>query len=330
MSAALAPGIRVLFVIPGEAAGPSMIFAKRQFHAVARRLEAEVFYLGSRTSPALLLREALRFRRRLARFRPHIVHAQYGTVTAAFCAVMSAVPLVITYRGSDLNPCPSMRRWRTAAGRLLSQLAALRARRIVCVSRELADRLWWARRRAVVLPSGVDLRQFRPRDAQSARRELGWGEQERVVLFNAGRSPAVKRLDLAEAAIREARRWEPAVRLEVLDGTVPPDRVPALMNAANCLLVTSDYEGSPTVVQEALASELPVVGVAVGDLAERLAGVAECRLEPRSPARLGRALAEICRAGRRSDGSRRVEALSVEAIADRLVELYRAVRAEGG
>ena len=66
----------------------------------------------------------------------------------------------------------------------------------------------------------------------------------------------------------------PSVRLEVLDGNVAPARVPALMNAADCLLVTSDAEGSPTVVQEALATNLPVVSVDVGDIAERLEGVA--------------------------------------------------------
>ena len=53
-----------------------------------------------------------------------------------------------------------------------------------------------------------------------------------------------------------------------------PARVPDLMNAADCLLVTSDAEGSPTMVQEALATNLPVVSVDVGDIAERLEGVA--------------------------------------------------------
>lgn len=329
--AAPEPQPRVLFVIPGEPEGPSMIFAKRQYQAVARHLAAEVFFLASRTSPRTLAAEARRFLRHLARQRPHVVHAQYGTVTAAFCALLCRCPLVITYRGSDLNPCPSMNWWRSAAGRLLSQLAALRARRIVCVSPELAGRLWWRRRRVEILPSGVDTERFRPREPEVALARLGWPAGDRVVLFNAGRSPAVKRLDLAEAAVAAARRWEPRIRMEVLDGYVEPERIPWLMNAARCLLVTSDQEGSPTVVQEAMASDLPVVSVAVGDLEERLAPVAGCRVEARDAARLGRAIAEVCASGERSDGSRFVAALSVEAIARRLVATYRAMhRPQGG
>lgn len=324
-SAAPVPDPRVLFVIPGEPEGPSMIFAKRQHQAVARHLSADVFFLASRTSVWILAAEARRFRRHLARHRPHVVHAQYGTVTAAFCALLCRSPLVITYRGSDLNPCPSMNWWRSAAGRLLSQLAALRASRIVCVSRELAGRLWWRKQRVEILPSGVDTERFRPREREAALARLGWSAEDRVVLFNAGRSPAVKRLDLAEAALAAARRREPRIRMEVLDGYVDPERIPWLMNAARCLLVTSDKEGSPTVVQEAMASDLPVVSVAVGDLEERLAPVAGCRVEARDPARLGQAIAEVCVSERRSDGSRFVAALSVEAIAHRLVAIYREI-----
>ena len=42
------------------------------------------------------------------------------------------------------------------------------------------------------------------------------------------------------------------------------------MNAANVLLVTSFHEGSPQVVKEALACNLPVVSVDVGDIATML------------------------------------------------------------
>src|SRR5208283_5191925 len=89
-------------------------------------------------------------------------------------------------------------------GRLLSQITALRARRIICVSSQLAGRLWWRRKLVSVIASGVDTCQFRPRPRDAARRELGWTEDGYVVLFNAA-GPRVKRLDLAEAAVQAAR-----------------------------------------------------------------------------------------------------------------------------
>ena len=96
-----------------------------------------------------------------------------------------------------------------------------------------------------------------------------------------------------------------------------------MMNAADCLLVTSDAEGSPTVVQEALATNLPVVSVDVGDIAERLEGVAGSRITRRDAQALGRALAEVVTPPRRSDGRRRVPEFSSQRIARELGRLYR-------
>ena len=321
---------RVLFVIPGVAAGHSMVFARRQAATLADLgFEVEMFDLRSRTSPRALFAEFRRFRRELRQFRPQVIHAHYGTVTALFAALGAGrIPLVITYRGSDLNRLPSARGMRPAAGVLLSQLAALRAARIVCVSRKLKALLWWRRARVTIQPTGVDLEEFRPEHPKHLRNEMGWREEERVVLFNAAYDPGNKRLDLAQNAVQEARQWTSSIRLEVLDGRVEPARVPAMMNAANCLLVTSDAEGSPTMVQEALATNLPVVSVDVGDVAERLQGVACSYVVERDPQALGRALADVLNPPRRSDGRGKKEEFSSVRIARELGQMYREVLQE--
>jgi teichuronic acid biosynthesis glycosyltransferase TuaC len=174
--AADSPGkaLRVLFVIPGPCGdGHSMIFARRQAEALrARHIEVHEFFLESRTSPGALAREFGRFRAISRRLAPDVIHAQFGTVTAAF-AVLAAgrLPVLITYRGSDLNPSPGARAW---LARWLSQAAALRARRIVCVSEGLRERLWWRWPRVTVLPTGVPAGEFRVRPRDMARRRLGW------------------------------------------------------------------------------------------------------------------------------------------------------------
>ncbi len=50
-------------------------------------------------------------------------------------------------------------------------------------------------------------------------------------------------------------------------GTIPRDEVARLMHAADALLITSAFETGPTVGLEALASGLPVVTTAVGEVA---------------------------------------------------------------
>jgi glycosyltransferase involved in cell wall biosynthesis len=322
----------VLFVIPGAAEGNSMIFARRQAEALVQTgVAVTCFHLRSRTSPRILYQEFRRLRGLVARTRPRVIHAHFGTMTGLFTVLAAGrIPVVITYRGSDLNSLPSDRSLRARLGRIFSQLAALRAARIVCVSAALRNRLWWRRERAEVLPSGVDLEAFCPLPREAARAALDWPPGGRVVLFNAGRDPANKRLDLAEAACDRARRELGDLRLEVLHGDVPPQRMPLLLNAADCLLLTSDAEGSPTVVQEALACDLPVVSVEVGDVAEVLEGVPGARIAPRDAAELARALVEIVAEPLRSGGRARAVRFSHSHIAGRLTGLYRSAASAGG
>jgi glycosyltransferase involved in cell wall biosynthesis len=322
-----APAVRVLFVIPGEEIGSSMIFARRQVDTVrAQGIDVRVFYLRSRTSPAALLREYRRFRRERNALRPQVVHAHYGTVTALFSALAArGLPLVITFRGGDLNPATGSARTRLRGwvGRMISQMAALWAQQIVCVSPQLKQRLHWRRERVVVLPSGVDADVFYPRPRHKARRRLGWTGDDPVILFNASYNPGVKRVDLAQAAVAAARRVLPELRLEMLDGGCPPELVPTYMNASDCLLVTSDNEGSPTVVQEALACNLPVVSVDVGDVRERLSGVRGTCIAARDPQALADALLAIVANRARSDGRRKVDEFSSHRVAARLGDIYR-------
>jgi len=228
---------------------------------------------------------------------------------------------MITYRGSDLNVVPSANGPRAFFGRILSQFAALKAQRIICVSGKLRDQLWWRRNRVTILPSGVDTEAFRPMPRDEARRQLGWSA-EPLVLFNAGHDARNKRLDLAQAAFALVQQTLPQACLEVLVGNILPEQIPLYMNAADCLLVTSDAEGSPTVVQEAIATNLPVVSVDVGDVAERLRGVSGARIEARHTEALAVALIEILNRGCRSNGRLHVREVDSSHIADELAHLY--------
>jgi glycosyltransferase involved in cell wall biosynthesis len=209
----------------------------------------------------------------------------------------------------------------------MSQVSALSASGIVCVSQQLRKRLWWRREIVEVIPSGVDTSIFRPMPIEEARAALGWTADQRVVLFNASTSnrSKAKRLDLALAASAAAERLTPGSRMVVLDGSVDTSLIATYMNAADCLLLTSDAEGSPNVIKEALACNLPIVSVDVGDVSERVAGVHPGRIVERDPDRLGAAIAEILRDPVRSNGSQAVTEITTKRVAERLVEVYQRV-----
>ncbi len=301
-----------------------MVFAKRQAAALATQGHfVHEFYLASRTQPIRVWHEWLRMRREIRLFNPDIVLAAFGTVTGFLTVTATARPTVITFRGSDLNPSTTDPWLRSTVGRFLSQIAALRATRIICVSQQLRRRLWWHGEHTTVIPTGVDTRVFRPMSRAVARHLLGWDDGP-VVLFYAGGDPRGKRLDVAEAALTRLQQQLPGVRLEVMRGGVAPDRVPLYMNAADCLLVTSNHEGSPTVVQEALACHLPIVTVPVGDVVNRLAGVQTSAIVARNPDLLARAMEPILCNLKRADSAAAAHRCANEVVGAQVLDVLRA------
>jgi glycosyltransferase involved in cell wall biosynthesis len=191
-----------------------------------------------------------------------------------------------------------------------------------------------AKLRQEVIPAGIDLERFSPGPRAEARERLGWPVEGTCVLFPGSPAHPEKRADRARAGFElwrarsdEGRRDQ--ARL-VVGGAIPYAQMPDAMRAADAVLLTSDYEASPTAVKEALACARPVVATDVGDVRERfgdLACVTLCDGGPTSVAdAIDRALAWAGspdadpQAGRR----RLVEqGLGLAQVAERVLAAYR-------
>jgi glycosyltransferase involved in cell wall biosynthesis len=100
------------------------------------------------------------------------------------------------------------------------------------------------------------------------------------------------------------------------------------MNACDALVFTSMQEGSPNAVKEALACDLPVVSVAVGDVPLRLQGVEGCELCPdERPETIAAALERVLRRGQRILGREAVRDLDETVITQQVLGVYRAALA---
>src|SRR4029079_13851520 len=90
--------------------------------------------------------------------------------------------------------------------------------------------------------------------------------------------------------------------------------MPLYYRAADALLCASLSEGSPNVVKEALACNLPVVSTPVGDVPERLKGVYPSAVVARDAHSIGEALVQILLERRRSNGREHVASLDLDSI----------------
>jgi len=126
------------------------------------------------------------------------------------------------------------------------------------------------------LPNGVDIGKFREIDRVEARRRLGLDPSAVYLLFVSNhelRRPE-KRYDRFREVLRLVREELPNERVdELLMVDVDRSEVAYYFNAANVHVLTSDFEGSPNSVKEALACNVPVVSVPVGNVAIVIAGL---------------------------------------------------------
>lgn len=300
------------------------IFVDRQIASVSQAgVKVSTFDIGTSHSPIRLFCKWLELRRRVKQVDPDLVHGQYGTVVGIM-SVFAGRPSIISFCGNDLQSGASVSLLRELCGFTLSNLAALCANGLICKSEQLRHALWWRKAQAVVIPSGVDLNLFMPGPQDEAREELGWNLESPIAIVNVGGDAKVKGIDFARAAMKFVHARLPNAELQVL-ASVEPMRMPLYYRAADVLLCTSLSEGSPNVVKEALACNLPVVSTPVGDVPERLVGVHPSSVVSRDPRVFGEAIVNILLTRQRSNGRERIVHLGLDQIAGRLLDTYRSV-----
>jgi len=244
-----------------------------------------------------------------------LVHANFG-LTAPFALSQRGLPVVLTLWGTDLyGPFGPV-----------SKFCARYCDEVIVMAEPMAAEL---DRDCHVIPHGVDLDRFQPEAQPLARRTVDWDDDAAHVLFPYSVDRDEKDFDRAKRVVASVDdRVDGPVELNVVTG-VPHDQFLNYLNAADCLLLTSKREGSPNVVKESLACNLPVVATDVGDVRARLEGVDPSGVG-RTDAELVDELEAVLERGDRSNGRETVRELSIENTGRRIVDVYERVLGDGG
>ena len=305
--------------------GHTSHFVARQAHFLrAAGVEIDVFAFRGSKNPLRYAAAWLGLQGRLVRRPYDLLHAQFGQ--SALLALPKRVPLVITFRGDDLLGIVGRDGSYTRAGRLLQRLSRLAARRadaVILVSAHMSQYLDGGGPPHIV-PSGLDLELFRriPRDEARRRLQLQLGQP--LVLFVGDPADARKRYALARQAVDLVSRTLPAEL--VLAWGIPHCDMPIYLSACDVLVFTSLHEGSPNAVKEALACDLPVVSVRVGDVPERLRDIPGCAVCADDRAEtIAAALEVVLRRGERIAGREAVRDLDERRLTERVLGIYRSV-----
>jgi glycosyltransferase involved in cell wall biosynthesis len=298
------------------------IFVRRQVESLrAGGMRCDVLYIRGWCStwayPQAAVRMAISTITWRRRYRLVHVHSGEAALAARFHL---GTPMIASYLGDDVLGDRDRNGNAPPAARVRRRVIATHSRLFdatITKSREMERALPpRARRTNHVIPNGVDRELFTPIDREAARAQLGWPDEPVALFVGTRPHSARKRLWLAEAACAAA-----GFRLHVADDA-DPGTMPALMSAADCLVVTSSLEGSPNAVKEALMCNLPVISTAVGDVEERLQGVEPSWICPPTEAAFEAALRDCISLRRRSNGRDVAANLDERHVAARLLALY--------
>jgi teichuronic acid biosynthesis glycosyltransferase TuaC len=300
-------------------------FVREQFEDLERAgIDVELLYIRGGENRFNYGRGAIELRSRVRRRSYDLVHAHYGLVGAVALA-QQRVPAITTFHGSETGYVP----WQTKVSWVVARLTEP-----IFVSADAAVRLGLPEAR--VIPVGVDLEVFRPRDRAEVRAELGWNQDARYVLLPGPRGNRRKGAPLFDAVVAGLREAGADVRAVSLDN-LPRRQAALVMAGADVMLMTSEFEGAPMAVKEALACLTPVVSVPVGDVPHVLDGLPLCATPGREVGGLVQAVLTAFD-GRPDPALReRAEQYSREAMAARVIGVYEelanapgAVRPRGG
>lgn len=199
-------------------------------------------------------------RKAIREIQPDIVHAHYG-LSGLLAGMQRMVPVVVTFHGSDINEKKVLR---------FSKIAHRLAAASIFVSDDTRQKVR-IKPNMFTIPCGVDTHVFVPDQSKEQISFPVLRTDSVNILFSSRFSNPVKNYTLAkEACLLAETMLHKKINLIELSG-YQRSEVCQLMNAADCLLLTSFTEGSPQFIKEGMACNRPIVSTNVGDV-EQLFG----------------------------------------------------------
>jgi teichuronic acid biosynthesis glycosyltransferase TuaC len=321
--------IRVLIVTgsyPTEKFPHNGTFIKSQIDSLIEAgIEVEVIH--PKPGPALLryLSAAIQVFFKSLNGHFDVVHGHYGQWCLIACMQWTS-PVIASFLGSDLaESCINDDRFRSIDAWVvrMSRWLAPRVNATIVKSEWMKKNL--TGKNIFVIPNGVDFNLFHPIPRPEARAALKWDQNRYYILFAGDPRRIEKNFSLAQAAVECLNTRGISAELVVAD-RLPQTALVQFINASNALILSSMYEGSPNVLKEAMACNVPVVATNVGDVNQLIGRTKGCKVCPHDPAVLAEALEEALLQEEPTTGRADIMHLNRDMIAKQIIAVYKHVK----
>ena len=255
--------MRILFVCSGNSNTGISPIVKNQGESLQNACIEIKYYLIKGKGVGGYIKNVLPLMKYLKSNQFDVIHAHYS-LSAFVASLAGAKPLIVSLMGSDVK---SKQYYRFII--------------------KLFDRFFWSKtivkskdmqetlkiKEVNVIPNGVDFNKFKPIAKDLALKKTEWDASKKHVLFAGNPNRVEKNFKLAKEAFDLSYNQE--LELHYLEN-VSNDRMVYFFNASDVVLLSSLWEGSPNVIKEAMACNIPIICTKVGDVEWLLEGVEGC------------------------------------------------------
>ncbi len=251
-------------------------------------------------------------RKEIKKNKYDIVHAHYsmtGYATSLACFGLK-IPVIVSLMGSDVNAKPFQM--------LVTKLFSIFLWKCIIVkSEDMKTNL--GNKSAIIIPNGVDLEEFQLGNQKEYKKKVDFDINKKQIIWVSNPERYAKNYALAKDAFDSLSLND--VELKVING-VPHNKIKDYMLAADMLLLSSRWEGSPNVIKEAMALNLPIVTTDVGDVKTIIQNTNGCYIVSQDAQEIASAIKKCLRFEKKTNGRDKIKHLDTKIIAKRLIQIY--------
>lgn len=304
--------MKILFVSSGNSKGGiSSIIINQAKSLTEENCDVDFFAIKGKGFWGYL-KNVLPLRRLIKIEKYDIIHAHYS-MSGFVAALGGANPLIVSLMGSDVKSEPFFKIF-------ILIFNMLSWNEIIVKSEDMKKTL--ALKNIHVIPNGVDFKKFKPIKKSIALAYTKWDLSKKHILFGGNHHQKVKNFNLAKKAFDLLDYSK--IDLHYLEN-IPSDKMAFYHNSADLILLTSLWEGSPNIIKEAMACNIPIVSSNVGDVYKLIEKTKGCYITSYNPKDIASKINKALIFEKRTTGRIDINYLRSDFVAKKIINLYKKV-----